>query len=410
MATFLHLAHSSAQMAHRIGPRLARLLSEGFSTVELAAADDGGFGSLAALGVALRPLPLPPTGLGASPQAVGAWLASFVILQGHLLEAPPTLLHVQGDPLLCWMGAFCARRAGVPVVVATVEDHDLLRGAPAAAAPRLQALASRLPPPAAGALARARVELYRDIARRVDRYVVANEQDADDVLSFDVIPPAHLEVLPGGDGVDLDRFRPAEHGQSEHQASRRALGLPTDWRWILGYAGPLTRAAGTADLLALIAALRDTHPRAGWLVLPEHLADDSLLAALRQEQKRGAVRLLDPEQEPMLYRALDLYVSPDSRPESPPPLLRAAAMGRAQLAYATAGARSAVAQGQTGQLVETGDRGGLVATCRALLDDPKRLEDLGVRARARARQRFDARESDEQLLRLYDLLLAPRFA
>ncbi len=406
----VYLARSADEVARRYLGRLQRLQHEGFE-VHVLAGRGPGLDVLTDHGIVARPIPV------RHPHNVAGLIGAYFMIQAHLLESQPMLVHGFGHRL-AGIGAFAARQADVPAVFVTMEYHwleeDPLRlplgpmslldisGMPTSIARAEEGINAIVGGPYRRTMHRG----YDWLADRVDKYLVTTEFDFQLLQDMDVVSSEKLEIAIGGPGVDLDRFSLPEEGDPQRESARRTLGLPEHWRQVVGWIGPVTRRHGADDLIAAIGKLQTTHPSVGWLVV----ARDELAAGqarrLRRLERRGRVRLLEEDAEDAeIVRAMDMlaWFGRASTPHDA--ITQAAALAVPTVGYDTPGARSLVEHGQTGHLVFEGDRRAAIGTIAKLLTDPRYLSDLGWRARARATSRFARRDVDDQVVRMYDRVL-----
>lgn len=214
-----------------------------------------------------------------------------------------------------------------------------------------------------------RVAAYRKLASWTDRYIVHHEQDLEGLLAREIAAPRQVELLLGGYGVDLKQFLPDDEDLVPEARPARA-------RTVL-----LAREA--EDLRAVERAIARRHPEVGWLRHREPVSAELLAAA-------------------------DLYVTVDPNEAEGLSMMAAAAMRVPVVAVRSAAARAVVVDYETGRLAP--DPGSLIDVLCEVIEDPKRLTDMGIRAAARAQQRFDRQQIDAQLLNVYDLALQPRRA
>lgn len=406
------LGRSVDEVVRRYQGRLSRLRNEGFEVHVLAGPGDKAH-RLAEQGIHWRPIPV------RIPGNLAGLAGAYFIVQAHLIETEPLLVHAFGHRL-AWMGAFAAHRVGVPAVFVTLEYHWLeedplhvpLGPLASMGVPQFIAGAERGLNAAVGpAYRRGMQRAYRWLGEHVDRYIVTTEFDLQLAQDMDLVPVEKLEIAVGGAGVDLERYALPEQGDPKRAQARRQLGVPDHWRQVVGWVGPVTRRHGGDDLVAAIEDLRRTHPSVGWLVVPRGRYAAGQERRLRRLEKRGFVRVVSPGAEgDEIYRALDVLAW-FGRPSTPhDAVAEAAAVAVPAVGYDTPGMRSMVEPGQTGHLVDSGDRLGLVSTLTTLLDDPGYLSDMGWRARARAGLRLARRDVDDQILRLYDRVLDQKLA
>jgi glycosyltransferase involved in cell wall biosynthesis len=106
-------------------------------------------------------------------------------------------------------------------------------------------------------------------------------------------------------------------------------------------------------------------------------------------------------------KACDLFVSSSRWEGSPLVVLEAMASGRAILATRQ-GAGEVLEHGRTGWLVDSGDPGALGAALTRLMADAPLRRRLGAAARKEAVARFSLKAYVQDLMGIYDGLLAGR--
>jgi glycosyltransferase involved in cell wall biosynthesis len=145
----------------------------------------------------------------------------------------------------------------------------------------------------------------------------------------------------------------------------------------------------------------------------DHYGGGPLIGELK-EKSRGlglADRIVwhGPQPHAAVIAALDrsdLFVLParmgsdGDRDGIPNALLEAQARGLAVVSTRVGGIEEAVADGQTGRLVASGDGAALAATMKALIQNPSAREALGRAALAHARQAYDAEAGYDALAEL----------
>jgi phosphatidylinositol alpha-1,6-mannosyltransferase len=205
------------------------------------------------------------------------------------------------------------------------------------------------------------------------------------------LPPV-VEVPPG---VDLARFSPLEPGK--RSAARAALGLRPEGPLVVSVSRLVPRK-GMDVLIEAAARLAGGFPD-----LEVAIAGDgrdrrrlAALAARRGAPVRFLGRLAD-EELPALYGAADVFcmVCRDrwgglEQEGFGIVFLEAAACGVPQVAGRSGGAPEAVADGETGWVVDRpGDPAAVAAALRRALVDPCRRAAMGAAARRRAERLAD---------------------
>ncbi len=397
----------SDEVVRRYLTRLRRLRDEGFEVHVLAGAGEG-IEVLRQEGMVARPLPV-----SRAHNAAGL-VGAYFIVQAYLLEQRPLMVHAFGHRV-AWMTTFAARQAQVPAVFVSFDYHWLeeepfhlplgpvaMMGVPRA----VEQAESGVNRVVGQAYRRGMHRAYRWIGQQADCYIVSTEFDFRLVQDMEVVAPKKLEIFMGGSGVDLEEYSLEEEGGPDRDEVRRILGLPGHWRQVVGWVGPVTRRHGADDLVGAITRLKRTHPSVGWLVVGRGQVASGQARRLRGLERRGLVKFVESEAPNAdFYRAMDVLAW-IGRPSTPhDPITEAAALVVPTVGYDTPGARARVENGQTGHLVFEEEKEAVVAILAKVLGDPRRLRNLGRRARALAQLHFSRNAADEQMLRLYDRVL-----
>jgi glycosyltransferase involved in cell wall biosynthesis len=193
-------------------------------------------------------------------------------------------------------------------------------------------------------------------------------------------------------GADLERFRPA----ADRAALRRELGLPEE-RFVLVFAGQVTRAKGILEIVEAFGQLRATDgPRPLLLVVgtphPPEIAGE-IAARARASGASDDVRLLGQREDVHRWmQAADVLVSGsyhDTEGMSRV-LYEAMACGAVPIATDIPGNRDAVTP-DTGILVPERSAEEIARAMIALRAQSERLAMLRVQGLRRARRLFDIR-------------------
>jgi glycosyltransferase involved in cell wall biosynthesis len=298
----------------------------------------------------------------------------------------PDIVHTH-NPKPGLYGRVAARAAGVPGVVNTV--HGLY--------------ASPEDPFARRALVYA---LERAASLCSGAELVQNPEDFE-VLSRLGVPRDKLVLL--GNGVDLQRFRPALDGDARRRA-RVLLGVD-DGEVVVGTVARLVWGKGFRELFAATELLRDTHPHIVFVVVggsdPEK-ADGITPEELAAATARGHIVFVGSrDQIEDVYPAFDLFVLPSYREGFPRSAMEAAATGLPVIATDIRGCRQVVTPGETGTLVPLHDPRRLAAAVEALAVDPGLRLRMGHAARQKAEAEFDDRAVVAATLAAYERVLTP---
>lgn len=196
------------------------------------------------------------------------------------------------------------------------------------------------------------------------------------------LAPERVVVIP--DGLELDELPEAA---ATRERVRREAGLEDSRRWLVCL-GAFTPEKGVEDLLQALALLPDdyglvlTGQGPGW-------------AGLEAQARRWGSRVRfvgGQERSPAEWVAAgDALVMPSRSEGLGSAALLAMGLGRPVAATAVGGIPEVVEHEVTGLLAAAGDRAGLAAACRRLLEETGLGERLSTAAAARVRQRHDRR-------------------
>lgn len=171
-------------------------------------------------------------------------------------------------------------------------------------------------------------------------------------------------------------------------AAREALGLPVGGV-LIGHLGGMAVHKGAADLVAAADAVLGRSPDARF-VLTEYGPDaevESVRRAVAASPHAERVHLVPPVADVFtLLAALDVVAFTSVWPDSlPRVVMEAMAAGRPVVATRTGGVPEMVVDGETGFLIEPGDRDLLADKLLVLATDPERRRRFGAAAVERAR-------------------------
>ena len=289
------------------------------------------------------------------------------------------------------VGQWAARRAGVPIVLQTLHGfyfHDRM--------PWLKR--------------RAWIALERFSARQSAHILCQNPEDIETAVRERIAPRERLTLL--GNGIDLARFTPAGPDDPRRRRIRQELGLPQD-ALVVGMVARMVREKGFYEFVGAMEALHRARPQVYALIVGHPLASDRAgdrwqpdAAWWAAAQTRiGLRRVVNRDDMPDLYAAMDLHVLPSYREGFPRTLMEGAAMGLPQVATNIRGCRQTVEDGRTGFLVEPRDEAALRERIERLLSDPALRCQFGNAARSKALAEFDQRRVFEKVAACYQDLV-----
>lgn len=295
--------------------------------------------------------------LGGRLSATLAWAPRATLLAATVA----TLARRHGVSAVCvcddetvgWLVPFVRRAMGLRALVYCHGD-DLVQSDARAVARRSRHLAAAHAVIAASAFAARRLETAYGVAR--DR----------------------IFLLPNG--VDLDRFCPGP----PDGALAAALGVAG--RRVILAATRLVPRKGVDRLITALSAVMARVPNAALLIA----GDGPQRPALEAQAQGLPVRFLGavpPERMPALYRLAEVVVLPNREEPGevdgiPMTVLEAQACGRPVIGGRAGGTPEAIADGETGLVVDGEDAGAIAAAVIRVLTDPALAARLAAGARA----------------------------
>jgi glycosyltransferase involved in cell wall biosynthesis len=225
--------------------------------------------------------------------------------------------------------------------------------------------------------------------------LIVNSHATQDVLLQAGVPAKKVYLIPCG-------VRPPQRSLPMAEARRR-LGLPAD-AFIVGCVSRLVEHKGVHDLIEAAARVPASDAKLLLVVAgdgPQRAALEQLGAARLGNRVSFLGHMPDPND---LYAAIDLFALPTRLEGFGMVYVEAAFRGVPSIGTNTGGVPDAIADGETGLLVPSGDRAALAAAILRLRDDPGFRLRLGEAARRRAH----AQLTEEIMADRYEAVLLPR--
>ncbi|MEM1347162.1 MAG: glycosyltransferase family 4 protein [Myxococcota bacterium] len=389
-----YIAASVTRAAREMGGVFQRMGREGFE-VHVVAGEDGESGAddLRAAGVAVRAL---PDLSGANP---ASWIGAAVLAQAHLIEHPMALVHAHGERM-AWLGTLAARAAKAPCVVASMEDHELLRSG--ATHPMARSAWSALEP-----IGWTPKRAWRALMDRVDRYIVHHREDLKWMLDHDLAPASRIEAVIGSPGVDFVEFDPKGPGLPTREEALEMFGAPERAQVVAGAFLDEDTSRERRALSVLADYVSRQNAGVWWVVVcasPESAQHVQKFLGDRGEALGGAL-----EDARLAYHVMDVLVGVSASSGVDRRVLEAASMEVPTVGVSTPSRRAVIEEDQTGRLVEEGDVTGLASVLLEEVSHRALLRARGGFARAHVTKRFARRAVHDQYVRLYDAVLSGRF-
>ncbi len=235
--------------------------------------------------------------------------------------------------------------------------------------------------------------------RREARKLCEQEGISIDAGSIPVITP----------GVDTDLFGPSPRddsspGERDSESGRTLITVSR-----------LTRQKGVDRMIRILPEILREFPDTRYLIRGDGPHRPALEKMIREERLDRQVRFLDPvpyDRLPALYRRGDIFVLPGR--EDPDTgqkegfgmvFLEASACGLPAIGGRTGGVSEAVADGETGYLVDPADDAGLKNRILNLLRNPQLAEKMGREGRYRAVKEFGWEARSKELWKFMEAIL-----
>jgi glycosyltransferase involved in cell wall biosynthesis/2-polyprenyl-3-methyl-5-hydroxy-6-metoxy-1,4-benzoquinol methylase len=203
-------------------------------------------------------------------------------------------------------------------------------------------------------------------------------------------------------GVDTDEFSPGK-GREEF---RRGIGVRPS-AVLIGYAGQMMESKGLAVLLAAFKRTREVFPESRLVLAGRGDLEPVLREKARAYGLEDSVIFTGFLGDTSGFMAgIDVFVLPSFWFEGfSRVIIEAMACGRPVIATDVGGNPEAVAEGETGFLVASGDAGALAGKMLALLRDPGLRARLGAGGRQRALELFGVGATAAAIHDLYEWLV-----
>lgn len=278
-----------------------------------------------------------------------------------------------------WAGLI-ARLSGVPILISSRRDLGILR----ASKHRLA---------------------YRFVNRFFDRVLAVSQEVRNYCIAEDGLPPQ--KVLTLYNGIELDQIA----SRDSAAVSRAGLGCAEASHLIITAAN-IRRVKGLDVLLRTAAIVQREFPRAIFLIVggilePEYSRE--LEQLMRSLSLSDTVKFLGARKDVMPLLAIsDVFCLPSRSEGFSNALVEAMASSLPCVATRVGGNAEALADGQSGFIVDSDDPQAMAEKLLILLCDPELRQRMGHRGKETVESRFSAHSMITQLVGVYDELLASR--
>lgn len=234
--------------------------------------------------------------------------------------------------------------------------------------------------------------------RFFDAVVPLSEELVKDMERLRVSPQRTRLIINGVDLSEIDEELNLLDKKNEDEAEK------LDQQTIrIGFVGQMIPRKGIGDLLALFDELYQHDPRLRLVLAGDGAQRPELERQAAALPSAGAIEFLGFRTDRVaLMRTFDLFVMTSSLEGIPRCLMEAMAVGVPVVAYGIPGVDQLIEPGITGLTAPLGDRAGLAACCREVIDEP---DQARVRAEA-ARDLIEREYSAARMAQEYQALFA----
>jgi glycosyltransferase involved in cell wall biosynthesis len=241
--------------------------------------------------------------------------------------------------------------------------------------------------------------LGKKLIRRADGLRVVNPSEREKYIAYGV-PSERIWFQPTP--VPVEKFLdPPEEPSPKAVRERWQLHGKRVLLWV---GDPAQKAKDLLTLLDSFAEVGRTIPEARLLLCGEFSGTPGYADEVRRrrlEEKVIFAGRIAHDELPAYYHACDLYVHVSFYEGLAKAMVEAAASGKPIVATAFPGVEAIVQDGKTGVVVPVGDPKRLALELIRLLQDPGRMEQLGVNARNDVAGRFARREMIESVVSIW---------
>lgn len=303
-------------------------------------------------------------------------------LETILLQQKPDVVHTHSGKAGI-LGRLAARRAGVPVIIHTIHGPSFgkFQNAPANFVFR---------------------SAEKIAARATTHFIVVADAMKEQYLAAGIGRPEQYTKIFSG--FPLEPFLAAQNDL----ALRASLGI-TPGDLVIGKIARLFKLKGHDDLFAVAPELVRQNPAIKFLLIgdgPWRRRFENLAGTLGLKKQFIFTGLVRPDEVPQYTGIMDALVHLSLREGLPRALPQAMAAAKPVVAYDCDGAREACRDGETGFLIQPGDRASLKNRLLQLAGDSELGKKMGQTGRQFARENFSVEKMVRDIYHLYMKLAA----
>ncbi len=241
-----------------------------------------------------------------------------------------------------------------------------------------------------------RLRQRRLLFRCCKRLHVVSSSVRDNLVDLRLTEKSRVEVTPNG--VDCERHAPAD----SKPAAREAVGFAAEHR-VIGIVGRLVALKRHIMLMEAFAKIAPSIPGLRLLIVGDGGAEKAeILTAMRANPFAERIVWAGHQSElKPWYQAMDLLAAPSEIEGLSNAVLESMACGVPVLAHSACGNAEVIHDGESGFLRQLDSADQLAQEIKQALDDPTRLEHIGISARETVKQRFSMEAMLDSYRKLY---------
>lgn len=245
--------------------------------------------------------------------------------------------------------------------------------------------------------------IERSLKHLTDRFVCVSEGEKEEALGLGFADERRTDVI--ANGTEPERFASTE---ADRDGGLKEFGFPQD-ACVIGCVARLEAMKGLSFLLEAFAKVVEKYPTCRLLIAGDGPDREHLVNQIRESGLDETVKLAGFRQDvPQLLKLFDIYVSASLKEGMPYALLEALAAERPVVATDVTGNRDIIENGRTGLLVKPGDADALYRGLCYAAEHPQECRAWGSNGRKTVSERFTVQKSWEQLLRVYEQVMAEK--
>lgn len=336
--------------------------------------DEGDMGYLAAE-KGIRPIVIPQLQRNIS---IFKDISAFIKLVRLLRKEKPVIVHTHLAKAGI-IGRLAALVAGVPIRIHTFHGHTFSNYFPSWQT-------------------KVFLSMERIIARYTDRIITISKKLSSEISDkYRVAPADKISIIPLG--FELEKFLENTPGEN---SLRSRLNLE-DGSLAVGIIGRLTPVKNHKLFLDVARDVLDRIDKVRFIIVGDGECRDALEKYAEDIGIKESVAFLGWQKNMQnVYQDLDIIALTSLNEGTPVSLIESMAAAKAVIATNVGGVPDVVKDGQTGILVESGDRETFTAKLIGLLIDREKRNFLGQNARSHVLERYSAGRLYRDIEKLYD--------